>query len=328
MKTASVFYRNLEEELDVTRAQQNCAMLHHKDVPSDFASCDVLAFGTSGLLRKAFLEELAKYPDFQLGSHGSRLLDGNSDYIEKLERDVANYHGAEEALIVTSGGVANEAIFETIPRPGDAVVYDELIHTSIHEGLKHSLVMCKKAFRHNDVDSFIEVLTDVRNSQPQIRSGKRSVIVSVESFYSMDGDVCPLPELIQAAKEIFPEGQAQFIIDEAHSSGTLGPNGAGFVSALGLEKEVAVRMHTFGKALSSSGGESPPAAFHIGSGLMLAVGVILCNATVKKMLINTAKTVICSIAPSFTLLAGARAGYDLLKSEYGEKVTSFLPDLG
>jgi 8-amino-7-oxononanoate synthase len=158
--------------------------------------------------------------------------------------------------------------------------------------------MYKKGFRHNDVDSFIDILTDVRNSQPQIRSGNRSVIIAIEGFYSMDGDVCPLAELIQAAKEIFPEGQAQFIIDEAHSSGIVGPNGAGLVSALGLEKEIAVRMHTFGKALSSAG------------------GVILCNETVKKMLINQAKTVICSIAPSFTLLAGARAGYDLLKTEY------------
>jgi 8-amino-7-oxononanoate synthase len=256
MKGVSVFYRNLEEELDVNRAQYVCSMLHVPNATSDFASCDILSFGTSGALRKGFLEELANNPNFQLGSHGSRLVDGNSEYMEKLEQDVADYHGAEAALIVNSGGLANESIFETIPRPGDAIVYDELIHASVHEGLKHSLCLCKKSFKHNNVDSFIDTLIEVRDSQTQIRNGKRSVLVSVEGFYSMDGDVCPLRELIEAAKEIFPSGNVQFIIDEAHSSGIIGPNGGGLVNALGLEKEVAVRMHTFGKALAGSGGKN------------------------------------------------------------------------
>lgn len=255
-KNSSVFYRNLEEELDISRAQHSCAMLHNQDTPIDFSSCDVLGIGQSGALRAAFLDELDRNPSFQLGAHGTRLLNGNSKYLETVENEVAELHGAETALIVNSSAIANDAIFSAIPLPGDAIVYDELIHASALDGFKHSVALCQKSFRHNDVGSFVEILTDVKNSQPQIRNGTRCVIIAVESFYSMDGDVCPLQELIEAAKETFPDGNAQFVMDEAHSSGHIGPNGAGLVSELGLEKEVAVRNHTLGKTLCGTGGKA------------------------------------------------------------------------
>jgi 8-amino-7-oxononanoate synthase len=254
-KASSVFYRNLEEELNLSRAQHSCAMLHNQDTPIDFSSCDVLGIGESGALKAAFLEELARNPSFQLGAHGTRLLNGNSEYLETVENEIAELHGAETGLIVTSSAVANDAIFSAIPLPGDAIVYDELIHASALDGFKHSVALCQQSFRHNDVDSFVETLTAVKNSQPQIRNGTRSVIIAVESFYSMDGDVCPLKDLVEAANEIFPDGNAQFVIDEAHSSGHIGPNGSGLVSELGLEKEIAVRNHTLGKTLCGTGGK-------------------------------------------------------------------------
>lgn len=254
MKSASVFYRNLEEELDARRAQQGCLAFFVEDTPIDFASCDVLGIGASGALRAAFLEELARHPNFQLGSHGARLLNGNSAYIETVEQEIAEFHGAESALIVISGGVGNEAIFSAIPRSGDAIVYDELIHATALDGFKHSVTLCQKSFRHNDVDSFLSTLTAVRDSESLIRNGSRCVIVAVESFYSMDGDVCPLREMIEASKEIFPHGNVQFVVDEAHSNGIVGPNGAGLVCELGLENEVAIRSFTFGKALCGTGG--------------------------------------------------------------------------
>ena len=200
------------------------------------------------------LEEIAQHPNFQLGAHGTRLLNGNSAYLETVEQEIADFYGADSALIVMSGAIGNDAIFSAIPRPGDAIVYDELIHASALDGFKHSVTLCQKSFRHNDVGSFLDTLTAVRDSQPQIRNGTRCVIVAVESFYSMDGDVCPLRELIEASKEIFPEGIAQFVVDEAHSNGIIGPNGAGLVCELGLEKEVAIRNYTFGKALCGTGG--------------------------------------------------------------------------
>lgn len=296
IKSASVFYRNLEEELDIRRAQHICLTPHTRYDAIDFSSTDVLGLSSSGSLRVAFLDEFAQHPSFQLSSHGSRLTDGNSKYLEMQERELAEFHGAESALIVSTGSVANGAIFSVIPRPGDAIVYDEFIHASVHDGMKDSLALCKRPFRHNDVDSFLDTLVAVRDSQPQIRKGTRCVIIAVESIYSMDGDVCPLQDLIKAAKEVFPNGNAQFVIDEAHSTGVIGPKGAGLVCALGLEKDIAIRLHTFGKALAASG------------------AVILSNNTVRTMLLNYARGIMFTVAPSFPMLASIRAVYTLLKT--------------
>lgn len=255
MKNASVFYRNMEEELDARRAQHACLTLHTRDAAMvDFSSTDVLGLSSSGAVRRAFLDVLSRHGDFKLSSHGSRLTDGNSGFLEEQERELAAFHGSEAALVVGTGHAGNGAIFSVVPRPGDAIVYDELVHASVHDGMKDSLALCRKPFRHNSVDSFLETLAAVRDSQPQIRDGSRCVLVAVESVYSMDGDICPLRELVEVAKEIFPNGNAQFVIDEAHGTGVLGPNGAGLVNSLGLEKEIAIRLHTFGKALAASGG--------------------------------------------------------------------------
>ena len=256
MKNDQVFYKNMEEELDANRKQHACAMFHVAETPIDFSSCDVVSLGVSGAVKQKFMEELAANPDFQLGSHGTRPLNGNSKYLEMVENEIADFHGVESALFVNSGALANDAIFSAVARPGDAIVFDELVHASTHYGMKNSLALCRKSFLHNNIDDFINVAHAVRDSQPQIRTGKRSVIIAVESFYSMDGDICPLRELVQAAKEIFPNGNAQFVVDEAHSTGNIGPLGRGLVNMLGLESEIAVRNHTFGKSLCGGGGKS------------------------------------------------------------------------
>lgn len=264
MKNAPTFYRNLEEALDIRRAD-HALLTQHKSTwkdgnAVDFCSNDFLSLGATGQLRMAFFDELARHSDFSLNSGGSRLMDGNYDYIEAVEKEIAEFHGAETGLIVGSGYEANEAIFSAIPRPGDAIVYDELVHASIHDGMQHSSALCKLPFRHNDVDSFRDALVSVHDSQPLIRQGARSVIIAVESVYSMDGDVCPLKELVEVAREIFPNGSVQFFMDEAHTTGVMGPKGAGLVCALGLENEMAIRLHTCGKALASTGGKIPPNA--------------------------------------------------------------------
>lgn len=258
MKSAPAFYRNLEEALDVRRRDHGLYTLKtnvwkHGDA-IDFSSNDTLSLGASGALRAEFMQELERYPNIPPGAGSSRVMDGNYDYLEMVENEIAQFHGAEAGLILGSGFEANLAIFAAIPRPGDAIVYDELVHASTHDGMQQSQAMTRVPFRHNHLDSFRDAMISVCDSQPFIRQGKRCVIVAVESFYSMDGDICPLRELIEAAKEIFPDGNVQFLIDEAHSTGVIGPRGAGLVCELGLEREVAIRLHTFGKALSASGG--------------------------------------------------------------------------
>ncbi|MCJ1300654.1 hypothetical protein MMC08_003451 [Hypocenomyce scalaris] len=242
-------------------------------------------------------------------------MDGNYDYLETVEDEIAQFHRAEAGLIVGSGFEANLAIFAAIPRPGDAIVYDELVHASTHDGMQHSQAVTRVPFRHNDVDSFRDAMISVCDSQPLIRQGKRCVIVAVESFYSMDGDICPLRELIEAAKEIFPGGNAQFLIDEAHSTGVIGPKGAGLVCELGLEREVAIRLHTFGKALSASGGIYNTAEILAEFlDINTAIAIILGNKTLKSALINLARPVIYTTAPAFSVVAAARAGYNLMKT--------------
>ncbi|KAK1961596.1 aminotransferase class I and II [Colletotrichum sublineola] len=295
-KTKGTFYRNLEEALDLRRSQHNLITLRKRKDNIDFSSNDFLSLATSGQLREAFLEELGRFPNFPVGSTGSRLLDGNNDYFEELEAEIAEFHGAERALIVNSGFEGNSAIFSSIPRPGDAIVYDELVHASAHEGMSRCMTEIKKSFRHNDVDSFRDSMEMVLEAHPLIQRGQRSVLVAVETVYSMDGDICPLTEMIEAAKEVLPHGNFQFIVDEAHATGVIGEKGAGLVSALGLQKAVAIRLHTFSKALGASG------------------AAILCNDTVRTMLVNHARPICFTTAASFPTLAAIKAAYRLLKT--------------
>ena len=258
LKGGSVFYRNIEEELDLARQTGGGLPLHLPSHTIDFSTCDVLGLGHTGALREEFLKELEANPGFHIASGGSRLCDGTSIYQDKFEREIAELVGVESALLVHSGWTANQAIWSTVPRSGDVLVYDELMHATALAGMKVSLALEQKPFRHNDVDHFIEIMEDVKETSPLVKAGKRCVIIGVESYYSMDGDICPLRGLIEAATEIFPQGNAQFIVDEAHSFGCMGPNGGlGFVKEQGLEDEVAIRMITLGKALAASGGKSP-----------------------------------------------------------------------
>ena len=203
----------------------------------------------------AFMDELTKNPSFVLGSSGSRLMDGNHAYVEELEQEIAEFHGAKTGLFFDSGFDANTAIFSVIPQPGDVIVFDELVHGSIHEGMRTSRATARRPFRHNDVQSFREVLTLLCGTLPSISSGTSTVLVSIESVYSMDGDVAPVEDLLQAAKDVLPLGNFQFFIDEAHSTGLMGPQGRGLVSALKLEERFAIRLHPFSKALGSHGGK-------------------------------------------------------------------------
>jgi 8-amino-7-oxononanoate synthase len=256
LKNASVFYRNIEEELDRERTIKNSLPLHMPSHTIDFSSCDVLGMGHTGALREEFLKELDDHPGFNMGAGGSRLCDGSSRYHDQFEHELAELMGVESALFVHNGWTANYAIFSVVPRAGDVIVFDELMHATALAGMKVSLALEQKPFRHNDVDHFIEVLEEIKDNFPLVKSGKKCVIIGVESYYSMDGDICPLKELIDIANDIFPLGNAQFVVDEAHSFGIMGPDGGlGFVRDQGLEDKVAIRMFTFGKALASSGGE-------------------------------------------------------------------------
>lgn len=258
LKDAPLFYRNLEERLDERRKDNRLLMMNVPRDTVDFSSNDFLSLASSGISKKVFFQELARNPDFQIGQSGSRMMDGNTVYIENLEAEMAEFFCAESALIFNSGYEANNAIFSVLPLPGDVIVYDELVHASIIDGMAISRASTRKMFQHNDLESFREVVTSLRDSHGAIRQGTRNVIIAIESVYSMDGNLAPVKELMEITRQILPGGNFQVFFDEAHSTGLMGPLGRGMAVELGIEKQLGCRLHTFGKAMGCNGGKRLP----------------------------------------------------------------------
>jgi 8-amino-7-oxononanoate synthase len=223
----------------------------------DFSSNDFLSLSTSAPLRAQFLQELAQGTP-QLGSTGSRLLDGNSTYSEALEQDIATFHNGPAGLLANSGFDANVGIFSCLPQPGDVILYDELIHASVHDGMRLSRARKTLPFAHNSPLHLRELLAACIADDELLTDGRRSVFVAVETVYSMEGDLAPLTEFLEVMEELCPRKNAHMIVDEAHATGLYGHHGKGRVCELGLESRVFVRLHTFGKALACNGGKKPP----------------------------------------------------------------------
>lgn len=173
------------------------------------------------------------------GSTGSRLISGDSKEVVDLEKFLATHHKFPAALIFNSGYNANLGLFSALSTRDSVIIYDELIHASIRDGVRLGLGR-SFSFRHNDVNDLRKKLST--NSAERI-------YIAVESLYSMDGDIAPLKEIVSVAKEF----NAALIVDEAHSTGIYGERGEGLVPELGIEKEVFARIHTFGKALGAHG---------------------------------------------------------------------------
>ena len=245
-----------------------------------------------------------------LGSGGSRLLDGNSTYAENLEKSIATFHNAASGLLCNSGYDANTGLFSCLPQRGDYIVYDEYIHASVHDGMR--LSRCKEArfFAHNDMLALRRVLEQIVESDENVREGRASVFIAVEAVYSMDGDLCPLQQIVDLKNSILQKGQGVLIVDEAHSTGWIGPQGRGLVSMLGLEKEVEVRLHTFGKALACNG------------------AILLCQSELlREYLINYARPMIYTTFMSYPNLAAIKASYQYLMDGKGEVLARNLQTL-
>lgn len=254
------FYRNLEEAIDVRRETQMVYSLvdvdHQRRNTVDFSSNDLLSLGSNGIMAAEYLAELSRHPGFPTTSGGSRIVDGSYAYLEAAEKEIAAFHGYEAGLIFNSGYDANVGIWTGIPRPGDVILYDEASHMSTIDGISGSLAAHRVEFRHNDIESFREALELILSSNPLVKRGKRCVLVAVEAIYSMDGDVCPLQEMVDIARDLSQQqGNVQFVVDEAYSTGVVGRDGKGFVCELGLEKDIAIILHSFAKGMASHGGK-------------------------------------------------------------------------
>jgi 8-amino-7-oxononanoate synthase len=203
----------------------------------DFTSNDYLGLSRSEELFLA-IQQKASSLEHQNGATGSRLLSGNSAYTENIERKLAEIFKSERALIFNSGYVGNLSIFSSIPQRGDTILYDELAHASIRDGIRLSLAKAF-SFRHNDLNDL----------ESKIGRASGKIFIAVESIYSMDGDQCPLHEIVLLAEKY----DASIILDEAHSTGAFGEYGSGIATALNLENRIAIRLYTFGKAMGIHG---------------------------------------------------------------------------
>jgi len=247
----------------------------------DFSSNDFLSLSTSSDFRCRFLSHLNGVPaSYPFASGGSRLLDGNSTYAEDLERFIASFHDAPSGLLFNSGFDANVGVYSCVPQPGDVILYDELIHASVHEGMRLSRAGKRIAFSHNSPSSLRAILEEQRARDPLIADGTRNVFVAVESIYSMDGDIAPVKQYIQAIDDLLPNGNGYLIVDEAHATGVFGPRGAGIIQELGVQRRIFIRIHTFGKALASHGGINPQASIQTESCRQTILTPITSNRTV------------------------------------------------
>lgn len=205
----------------------------------DFASNDYLGFSNSKLIFDTTHQYLLEHNQIQNGATGSRLLSGNHSIYKTAEDYITQFHQAQSALIFNSGYDANVGFFSAVPQKGDLILYDELCHASIRDGIQLSNAKAYK-FQHNDLEDLERLL--VRNSE-------KTIYIVTESVFSMDGDTPNLEELVQLAEK----HDAYMVVDEAHALGVLGDNGEGLVQSLHLQDTVFARIMTFGKGLGCHG---------------------------------------------------------------------------
>ncbi|GJJ08171.1 hypothetical protein Clacol_002379 [Clathrus columnatus] len=295
--------RELEEKLQhalLSRQKRNILRRLPSALPlADFCSNDYLSLASNATLRNTFFEKLQK-ADKILGSGGSRLLMAVPTH-DALETRLARFFNAPTALLFNSGFDANVGFFSCVPQELDVILYDEYIHASVHDGMRNSRARdATYMFKHNDLDSLETLLRQIIASHDDVRHGKSSVFVAIESLYSMDGDFAPLREILDLLDIMLPNKNGHLIVDEAHATGIYGEQGRGLVSMLGLETKVAVRLHTFGKALASSG------------------AVILTTPIIRDYLINYARSLIYTTALSYANGISIDCSLDVLESELGQ----------
>jgi 8-amino-7-oxononanoate synthase len=213
---------------------------------------------------------------------GSRLINGNLDLHESLERELADFAGHEASLVFSTGYMANLGVLGALCGPDDVIVSDSLNHASIIDACKLSRA-ATRVFAHNDPDDFARVASDL--------AGYRRRVLITDGVYSMDGDVARLAELVPIARA----HEMIVVLDDAHGFGVLGASGRGAAEAAGVE--VDLMIGNLGKALGSFG------AFVAGS------------ATLREYLVNTARSFIFTCAVSPPALGAAREALRITRAE-------------
>lgn len=205
----------------------------------NFASNDYLGLaGDERLIQSA----IAATQEYGTGSTGSRLLSGHRELHRELEKAIASLKQTEDALVFSSGYLANLGTLAALVGKRDLILADQYNHSSLKNGaiLSGAVVV---DYAHADIE-------DLEINLAQHRQQHRRCLIATDSVFSMDGDICPLPEILQLAEEF----SCMVLVDEAHATGVLGGTGAGCVEHFGCTGKPLIQVGTLSKALGSLGG--------------------------------------------------------------------------
>jgi glycine C-acetyltransferase/8-amino-7-oxononanoate synthase len=218
---------------------------------------------------------------YGVGTGASRLVSGNMTLHRRLEERLAEFKRSERCLLFGSGYLANLGVITALARAGDVVFSDALNHASIIDG-------CRLA----QADTFVYDHLDTDHLEWGLReAGGQGSLIVTDGVFSMDGDIAPLERIVELARRY----DARVMVDEAHATGVLGPQGRGSVAAAGLEGEVDVVVGTLGKALGSYGAYA------------------CCDAQIARYLVNAARTLIFSTGPAPPVVAAALTALELVR---------------
>lgn len=248
------FPENLHEKLEI-RKQNNA--LRKLSLPInliDFSSNDYIGFTKNNAIFQQTHQYLIDTHCIQNGATGSRLLSGNHKIYQETENYIAQFHQAESALIFNSGYDANVGFFSSVPQKGDLILYDELCHASIRDGIQLSNAKSYK-FKHNDFEDLERLIVNCNKSKRGNLANTSnfqlpaSIYIVTETVFSMDGD-CPNMEELVAVSE---KNGCYLVVDEAHALGVFGSTGEALVQKMGLQDQIFARIMAFGKGLGCHG---------------------------------------------------------------------------
>lgn len=205
----------------------------------NFASNDYLGLAGDPRLKAAAIAAIQTYGT---GSTGSRLLSGHRPLHAQLEQAIASWKQTEAAVVFSSGYLANLGTIKALVGGRDLVLGDEYNHASLKNGARLSGATVLN-YRHGD-------MAVLQTQLEQERPNYRRCLILTDTVFSMDGDLCPLPELVAIAQQF----NCMLLVDEAHGTGVLGPTGAGAVEAYNCRDAPLIQMGTLSKALGSLGG--------------------------------------------------------------------------